>query len=227
MTYPDNVVVQAFRTVRHLTQLAEALSDAARYRRISPAVQTQIVHCTDRAEHIAQEFLPDSFGSWPEKTNWVRQSLLRDVEWMIAVIACDGVQEVLANSVLARPHTEELLSFATALRRNQNGEVCPAPGSAAVLKEKVNMPGFKDFIDQLKAAGVKIEGEAALAAKVAAADQWTEEVASLALVGRKDGIRFTRDSMDHPSNKQISAIVRGYPFTAIEQSHVVDNVVQA
>lgn len=89
------------------------------------------------------------------------------------------------------------------------------------------MPGFQDFVDQLKVAGVTIEGEAAFAAKVNAADNWTKEVANLALIGRKDGIRFTRPSMERPSNEQIAAIVRGYPFTTIEQSHLIESVVQA
>lgn len=89
------------------------------------------------------------------------------------------------------------------------------------------MPAFQDFIEQLKGIGVTIEGESILTASAAAAEDWTEEVARLALIGRKDGIRFTRVHMDCPSNEQIDMIVRGYPFKAESRSHVVANVVQA
>lgn len=90
-----------------------------------------------------------------------------------------------------------------------------------------NMPAFQDFIAQLKGIGVKVEGESVLTAKVAVAEDWTEEVARLALVGRGDGIRFTRVGIDNPSAEQIDAVVRGYPFKPESRSCVVANVVQA
>jgi len=87
------------------------------------------------------------------------------------------------------------------------------------------MAALQDFIDQVKAIGITIEGENTLAAKAAAAADWTEEVANLALVGAKFGIRFTRPHLDSPSNDQIDTVVRGYPFKAESRSHVVNNVV--
>lgn len=89
------------------------------------------------------------------------------------------------------------------------------------------MPAFQDFIAQLKGIGVNVEGESVLTAKVAVAEDWTEEVARLALMGRLDGIRFTRAGIDHPSAEQIDAVVRGYPFKPESRANVVANVVQA
>ncbi|CAN7780910.1 hypothetical protein LJR296_007996 [Cupriavidus necator] len=115
MTYPNTVVAQGFSTIRYLSQLAEALAYGVLQYNSPYDVRKLIVHCADRIEHIAQEFLPDSFGSWPEKSGLVRQSLLDDVQWMMEVIALDWVQEALGKSVLARPDAAHLTALAAEL----------------------------------------------------------------------------------------------------------------
>lgn len=87
------------------------------------------------------------------------------------------------------------------------------------------MSGFPEFICKLKQAGVTIEGEVLLGEKAAEAEDWTEEVERLALVGRDLGIRFTRASMDWPSNQQLDAVLRGYAFSEAARGHLVENVI--
>lgn len=97
--------------------------------------------------------------------------------------------------------------------------------SGVVEGVSTEAPGFNDFMDQLKAAGVSIEGEASLRTKVAASSDWTNEVGLLAEQGRKIGIRFTRGAADAPSSEQIDAILRGYPFKGAARAQVINNIV--
>lgn len=85
-------------------------------------------------------------------------------------------------------------------------------------------PSFDDFIDQIKAAGVTIEGEATLRSIAAGSADWTEEVVRCAQQGRKEGIRFTRPGADAPSDEQLAAIIRGYPFQNLACTQVVGNI---
>lgn len=85
------------------------------------------------------------------------------------------------------------------------------------------MPDFRDFVDELKAAGVSIEGESVLLDKVHNAENWTNEVATLAAVGRKHGIRFIHVNA---TQEKLESIVRGYPFNAADAKCVIDNIVQ-
>lgn len=90
-----------------------------------------------------------------------------------------------------------------------------------------NGPGIDSFIDALKGVGVTIEGEDALRATVASSTNWTEEVVRLAQTGRKQGIRFLRKSPVWPTDAQLEAIVRGYPFKGEARTRMVVNFVQA
>lgn len=85
------------------------------------------------------------------------------------------------------------------------------------------MPDFRDFIDELKAAGVSIEGESALVDKVGNVENWPEEVARLAAVGRKYGIRFIQRNA---TQEKLASIVRGYPFSAADGKCVMDNIMR-
>ncbi|MCA8228303.1 hypothetical protein [Burkholderia vietnamiensis] len=86
------------------------------------------------------------------------------------------------------------------------------------------MPEFRDFVEQLKAVGVIIEGEFILATRAASTASWTTVVADAAVVGRNDGIRFTRVAAGRPTNEELREIVQGYLFTPDQQNAVIDNV---
>ncbi|MFP3637702.1 hypothetical protein [Paraburkholderia sp. SIMBA_054] len=86
------------------------------------------------------------------------------------------------------------------------------------------MPSIIDLLDQLKEAGVLISGEALLVQKAADAEYWPGVVLTQSLVGRNAGIRFERVSPMEPSNEQLLAILRGYPFEPQEAKTFVDNV---
>ncbi|KWI32013.1 hypothetical protein WT71_10770 [Burkholderia stagnalis] len=88
---------------------------------------------------------------------------------------------------------------------------------------RIAMPNFTDFIDELKAAGVVIEGESALVDKVGNVENWTEEVARLAASGRKHGIRFIHQNA---TREKLASIVRGYPFSAADGKCVMDNIMR-
>lgn len=82
MTQPqiaDTAVSLAFETIRVLSQTAEACSLFCVERGFDVELVTLSVHCSDRAEHVAQYFLEASAESWPLK------SLLDDVAWLIEV----------------------------------------------------------------------------------------------------------------------------------------------
>jgi len=85
------------------------------------------------------------------------------------------------------------------------------------------MPTFQDFIDQIKQAGILVQGESVLVDKVSSSANWTAEVAMLARVGRKDGVVFERTATTQPSNYQLASILRGYAFTPEEANAVIEN----
>lgn len=114
----DPLVGSAFQTIRYLSQLAEALS-LELHRSGSPDSVGQILkvvaHCADRAEHVAQEFVPGGVGEWHEKTDFIRRSLLDDVNWMLSAIEKHPARELLDNAHSAHPEREQLQALAMAL----------------------------------------------------------------------------------------------------------------
>ncbi len=89
------------------------------------------------------------------------------------------------------------------------------------------MPDFQDFIDQLRAVGVHVDGEDQLDAEQAAAGSrgWVAVVTELALNGRKRGVRFVRAQAVQPTDEQLQRIVRGYPFSDQQARTFIRNVV--
>ena len=111
----DPLVSIAFQTVRHLSQLAEALSYEVLECNNPDAVRRVVVHCTDRAEHVAQEFLPDGSGEWFDNTDFIRRSLLDDVNWMLSAIEHPPAREVLDRTSFGHPKREQLQALVDAL----------------------------------------------------------------------------------------------------------------
>lgn len=80
---------------------------------------------------------------------------------------------------------------------------------------------FRDFVDELKAAGVAIEGESALNEKVEHAENWPGEVARLAVVGRKEGVSFIGSAV---SQERLANILARYPFSSDDTAALIRNL---
>lgn len=86
------------------------------------------------------------------------------------------------------------------------------------------MPTFNDFIDQLDAVGIAIDGRDELIKMAESAPKWPDVVIDMAMQGRKRGVSLFRKASDSPSDPQLNHLLQGYPFTFEQRCMVVQNV---
>lgn len=117
----DPLVTCAFQTIRYLTQCGEMIAGVLGWYEgsaLMPRLHHLTGQCCDRAEHIAQEFVPGGFGVWHEKTAFIQEQLLADVDWLADLLGVDDgpIAETITKWPGARPRLEDLAALATALR---------------------------------------------------------------------------------------------------------------
>lgn len=83
------------------------------------------------------------------------------------------------------------------------------------------MPNFQDFIDQLEASGIVIEGWDRFISTARAAARWPDAVTNLAVRGAKNGVHLYSAALDEA---KIRSLLRGYPFTDAQQELVLKNI---
>lgn len=109
------LMIDAFKVIRVLSQLAEAISSEVLDGRSPKQALKAVKQLSDRAEHIAQEFIPGGYALNPESANTMRDSLLRDIHWILEIITIDEISDALMQTRRAHPKTAELTALASSI----------------------------------------------------------------------------------------------------------------
>nr|WP_172694680.1 hypothetical protein [Pseudomonas alcaligenes] len=113
-------MIDAFKVIRVLSQLAEAISSEVLDGRSPKQVLKAVKKLSDRAEHIAQEFIPGGYALNPESANTMRDSLLQDIHWVLEIITIDEIRDALTRTSYAHPKTAELSLLASSIETSLN-----------------------------------------------------------------------------------------------------------
>lgn len=109
------LMIDAFKVIRVLSQLAEAISSEVLDGRSPKQALKAVKQLSDRAEHIAQEFIPGGYALIPESANTMRDSLLQDIHWVLEIITIDEISDALKKTLRAHPKTSELTQLASSI----------------------------------------------------------------------------------------------------------------
>lgn len=109
------LMIDAFKVIRVLSQLAEAISSEVLDGRSPKQALKAVKQLSDRAEHIAQEFIPGGYALNPESANTMRDSLLQDIHWVLEIITIDEISDALKRTRRAHPKTSELTQLASSI----------------------------------------------------------------------------------------------------------------
>lgn len=83
------------------------------------------------------------------------------------------------------------------------------------------MPNFQDFVDQLDASGIVIEGRGRFISTADASAHWPDAVTDLVVMGAKLGVHLY---IVAPDETKFRTLLRGYPFTEAQQELVLKNI---
>jgi hypothetical protein len=117
------LMIDAFKVIRVLSQLAEAISSEVLDGRSPKQALKAVKQLSDRAEHIAQEFIPGGYALNPESANTMRDSLLQDIHWVLEIITIDEISDALMQTRRAYPKTAELTVLASSIETSLNCNV--------------------------------------------------------------------------------------------------------
>lgn len=108
MTKNDSAVALGLEAIRYLSQTAEAYSLYVLEQGHDGELVTISVHCSDRAEHIAQYFLEAPEKSWP------LDSVLDDLAWLSEI---EQVTDRVRRKVMRHiPSSEDLAQLVTRIK---------------------------------------------------------------------------------------------------------------
>lgn len=136
-------------------------------------------------------------------------------------------KEALKAKKLSREQRQQIRETISKLVLKAAGPIIGQGESEGQKLGKAPMPNLRDLMDQLRQAGVTIQGEAIFVAALGGVDsdaEWATMFTQLAATGRKDQILFSRESEDSPSSQELDHILRGYPFTFEQRQIVVQNI---
>lgn len=135
MIKTDSAVALGLEAIRYLSQTAEAYSLYALEQGHDGELVTISVHCSDRAEHVAQYFLEAPDTSWP------LDSVLDDLAWLSEIEqVTDRVRRKVMRDI---PSSEDLAELATRIKAYLEADSdaeTEAPATGANSHPLFNLP---------------------------------------------------------------------------------------